>query len=1001
MDGNAGLCQTASCFPPYDADECYQDNDAGLIIPKPFTIVSTGPSLQIVSCPNSQGTPLGYVCQTAVWGGNVDIAVTNNMPNNTIGYVNVLMDWNQDGQWGGSVTCPGNPAVQVPEHVLVNFPVPNGFTGPFSKLFPPNFVIGPNAGHVWTRFSITERPVLLPWSGDGQFEDGESEDYLLAVDKMPEGVKWVQPPSRTLPGLHAHDYANVTGQHEQITLADDWLCQGGQVTDLHWWGNYELDATQSEHRGAGIDYFHLSIHATDPTGACLPVDPPLWIADVPFGLVAETDTGLVNVEGSKIYKYSYVLPKPFDQIEGHAYWLDITAVSVDPKDPPYWRWQEAARTTNPAFAPKYCGAAQRIDPTSPFWQTITWGQIEPIRFSDMAFEVTSAPPEPEHELGDAPDSSNTSGLSMTAYPPVTQALFPTVYQTGSPPYGPIHLQPQAVAFLGAAVTLENEADVGPDQDGINNIVPAADKPDQDKQDDGVIFPLRLPHCVPTTVTYIVNVVTPPAAPLYVNVWFDWLRNGQWDDTPLCGQQTPAPEWAVQNMAVAFAGPGTYTLTSNTFLPYHPPSSLDPNPLWMRITLSEQRWSGVGGTIGYGGSGPQGGYEYGETEDYYVESYLSALDWGDAPDGASVLGYPTLLLNNGARHFVVLPDGPFMGAGVDAEPDGQPTSAADGDDIAGDDEDGVTFPAPLQPGDPAAPVHIDMAASKIGCLLNAWIDFNGDKDWSDPGEQIFVDEPLAGGFMHTRVFAVPGTPPFFSGSTYARFRCSTQGGLGPAGGAPDGEVEDYQVWVKEPLDWGDAPDPPYPTLAANNGASHILTPNGPVLGALVDAEPNGQPNAAASGDELGILYPGIVYPPGDEDGVAIATPLLSGQQACVNVGVNPAGPGGMLDAWIDFNRNGIWGDSTGEQIFTAQPVAARAKSQPLLPRAGRRLPWPYLRPLPPELSRWAAADRSRTRRRGGGLPGDDRGGEVESAPGAQPCAAPRLLLGLGRPVGLFR
>jgi len=41
MDGNAGLCQTASCFPPYDADECYQDNDAGLIIPKPFTINTT------------------------------------------------------------------------------------------------------------------------------------------------------------------------------------------------------------------------------------------------------------------------------------------------------------------------------------------------------------------------------------------------------------------------------------------------------------------------------------------------------------------------------------------------------------------------------------------------------------------------------------------------------------------------------------------------------------------------------------------------------------------------------------------------------------------------------------------------------------------------------------------------------------------------------------------------------------------------------------------------
>ena len=246
----------------------------------------------------------------------------------------------------------------------------------------------------------------MPWSGDGQFEDGESEDYLLKIEKMPEGVKWVQPPSRTLPGLHAHD-SIIVGSARTDHPGRRLVVSGRRlVTDLHWWGNYEVDATGNERRGAGIDHFHLSIHATDPTGACLPGDPPLWTADVPFSPVVETDTGLVNVEGSKIYKYSYVLLEPFDQIEGKSYWLDITAVSVDPQAPPLWRWQEAARTTNPAFAPNHCGAAQRTDPTSPFWQTIRWGQ-EPVRFSDMAFEVTSAEPEPEHELGDAPDSSNT------------------------------------------------------------------------------------------------------------------------------------------------------------------------------------------------------------------------------------------------------------------------------------------------------------------------------------------------------------------------------------------------------------------------------------------------------------------------------------------------------------------------------------------------------------------------------------------------------------------
>ncbi len=51
-----------------------------------------------------------------------------------------------------------------------------------------------------------------------------------------------------------------------------------------------------------------------------------------------------------------------------------------------------------------------------------------------------------------------------------------------------------------------------------------------------------------------------------------------------------------------------------------------------------------------------------------------------------------------------------------------------------------------------------------------------------------------------------------------------------------------------LDFGDAPDPSYPTLAASNGARHIITDTPLFLGARVDAETDGQPNAAASGDD---------------------------------------------------------------------------------------------------------------------------------------------------------
>jgi hypothetical protein len=223
-------------------------------------------------------------------------------------------------------------------------------------------------------------------------------------------------------------------------------------------------------------------------------------------------------------------------------------------------------------------------------------------------------PPPENELGDAPDSTNNSGLAMTAYPAAgTVANYPTVYFTGSPPFGPIHLQPQAVAYLGQNVTLENEADIGPDQDGINNINPATNTPDQDLADDGVLnMPISLPKCSSQTIfNYQINVVN-PNIDLYVNVWFDWNRDGDWDDTLSCGGGMNAPEWAVQNQSfpAGFLPVGLNTVTSLPFVPWH--STLTKQKIWMRITLSEQPWVSTGS----GGSGPAAGYYFGETEDYF-------------------------------------------------------------------------------------------------------------------------------------------------------------------------------------------------------------------------------------------------------------------------------------------------------------------------------------------------------------------------------------------------
>ncbi|MEN8006566.1 MAG: GEVED domain-containing protein [Candidatus Krumholzibacteriota bacterium] len=166
-----------------------------------------------------------------------------------------------------------------------------------------------------------------------------------------------------------------------------------------------------------------------------------------------------------------------------------------------------------------------------------------------------------------------------------------------------------------------------------------------------------------------------------------------------------------------------------------------------------------------------------------------LDWGDASDPS----YPTLLASNGPRHQL----SPFyLGTLIDADPDGQPTANAMGDDLDGnDDEDGVTFTSPIQPAQPAT---VDIVATQPG-HIDAWIDFNGNGSFADPGEQIFVSLPLNAGLTNL-TFNVPGSIAENTNTT-ARFRASTNGGLAydgvyPDGTIPDGEVEDYEVFLED-------------------------------------------------------------------------------------------------------------------------------------------------------------------------------------------------------------
>jgi hypothetical protein len=164
---------------------------------------------------------------------------------------------------------------------------------------------------------------------------------------------------------------------------------------------------------------------------------------------------------------------------------------------------------------------------------------------------------------------------------------------------------------------------------------------------------------------------------------------------------------------------------------------------------------------------------------------SGFDFGDAPQSR---GYPTLLANNGARHTII--PGFSLGPTVDVDVDGQPNLAADGDDIDGvDDEDGVTFGTLLRGYQSTITVNASgINASRPG-MLDAFIDFNGDGDWNDPGEQIANGLSLVNGANVINI-TIPANAVL--GGAYARFRLSSGGGLGPTGDALDGEVEDYLV-----------------------------------------------------------------------------------------------------------------------------------------------------------------------------------------------------------------
>ncbi|MFT5608559.1 MAG: hypothetical protein ACI9PZ_002373, partial [Parvicella sp.] len=262
------------------------------------------------------------------------------------------------------------------------------------------------------------------------------------------------------------------------------------------------------------------------------------------------------------------------------------------------------------------------------------------------------------------------------------------------------------------------------------------------------------------------------------------------------------------------------------------------------------WSSLqANTHNFDGSAPDSTTESSQkyTGDRFNTTWTLPLDkdFGDAIDDGSVIdgvarNYSTADANGGAYHRVV--SGLFLGSSVDAEADATPNSPANGDDVVGDDEDGVSFSTT---GDGSSTLQLTAAVTGTNTLgeeamLCGWLDgaadgvvtgtFNRNVTYVTGG--VGTDNPTAVGAGNEELcirvlvgatttsveLAGSSNPaeadctggvnfsctltwhPHFTtnAQAFARFRLTTAAQFfnnnspSPIGYAADGEVEDYSL-----------------------------------------------------------------------------------------------------------------------------------------------------------------------------------------------------------------
>ena len=739
LDGNAGNCPV---FNPnqYDLDECFNDGDAGLIMPPSYTIQGTIGSEVVVPCSTATG-PLELICGTAEWGTDIDIFVHNTMPGHDPylpAYVNLLIDWNQDGIWANdpATVCPPGGSM-IPEHVLVDHVVPAQYIGALSAIPSPpaDFIVGPNPGYVWCRFSITEAPVNTDnWDGEGVFEDGETEDYLLYIEDITEELDYGDAPDPTYPTLStsngaAHLLDGITYLGAGVDSEPDGLQDPNALGDDFLDGNDDEDGVFFNTSFAPGRNVQITVTAS--TSGSL----NSWFDFNNNGTWADTGEQIHNnlflSAGQNVLNFivpaSAILGHTFARFRFTSYPVTSPSpmgIETDGEVEDYQIFIHHGfnniKMDNPQY-PKLSGCDIDIDYPNVIaddWLCNESGGVTDLHFW-ISFMSDDIP------LGDPNLGIDFIHVSIHADIPA------------DPPEHPYSLPEPASLWERDFVPADFNLSLY-----FENLQSWFSPPD-------FYLPENHNKCFLVDIPTITDPFIQMADTIY---WLD-----------ISIMMTPGYEWAT--------------------------------PGW-KTTIDNWYDTGVYGMI------PDGVWEpllhpiTAENMDlaFIITGSGEELDYGDAPDP----NYPTWWSSDGARHAI---DGvTFLGITVDVEPDGQPDPNSLGDDNDGiDDEDGVTFPAMYV----GSQVLIDFNVSGGG-FIDAWFDFDMNGSWLDPGEYFNIGYLAAG--SHQVPVNIPASASL--GLTHSRFRISTGGGLSPTGYAPDGEVEDYEIEIVEPLPeikWEQLPD----------------------------------------------------------------------------------------------------------------------------------------------------------------------------------------------------